>query len=148
MAMGPPPSRKMTRTPPVYQQEERRSYQEEAHHGRRDSVLSPSRRVSNQVFPEDGPVYSPSMQGPSYPVGSRWEGDGYEEAPQGRRRSDMREVEELEEQSEYTRRYSSTTSPTGPRRGATPEEDLRRMHVLRRKCTEGAELVTVGHHRQ
>ena len=62
--------------------------------------------------------------------------------------------EEEEQQSEYTRRYSSTTSPTvghacymyifspptfetkpnpnisqGPRRGATPEEDLRRMQV-------------------
>merc|ERR1719205_554008 len=105
--MGPPPSRKMTRTPPVYQQEERRSYQEEAHHGRRDSVLSPSRRVSNQVFPEDGPVYSPSMQGFSYP-GNRWEGDGYEEAP-GRRMSRNEMREEEEEQSEYTRRYSSTT---------------------------------------
>jgi len=90
--------------------------------------------VSNQVFPEDGPVYSPSMQQGPYP-GSRWEGDGYEEAP-GRRRSDMREVEE-EEQSEYTRRYSSTTSPTGPRRGATPEEDLRRMHVREEEVYRG-----------
>jgi hypothetical protein len=25
-------------------------------------MQSPSRRVSNQVFPEEGPVYSPSLQ--------------------------------------------------------------------------------------
>ena len=108
----------------------------------------------------------------------------------------MREVEEVqEEQSEYTRRYSSTTSPTvghhacynihcyihslifekqqpnfdlpqGPRRGATPEEDLRRMHVREEEVYRGgryqyilgpsrqpfniilSDLVTVGHHRQ
>merc|ERR1719319_1044136 len=49
-------------------------------------------------------------------------GDGYEEVPRRRRE------EEEEQQSEYTRRYS-VTSPTGPRRGATPEEDLRRMSM-------------------
>ena len=78
--MGPPPSRKMTRTPPVYQQvfsqatssyslhhllkiflltclwilqivqEERRSYQEEAHHGRRDSVLVIIKFLSTNFF--------------------------------------------------------------------------------------------------
>lgn len=114
--LGPPPSRKMTRTPPAYQQqqqEERRGGYQDEPPSRRESVLSPSRRVSNQVFSEE-PVYSPSMQG-GYP------GDGYEEVPRRRR-------EEEEEQSEYTRRYS-VTSPTGPRRGATPEEDLRRMSM-------------------
>ena len=74
--------------------------------------------------------------------------------------------EEEEEQSEYTRRYSSTTSPTvghacfkykhplfqlilqsialltyqGPRRGATPEEDLRRMHVREEEVYRGNRL--------
>jgi len=48
-----------------------------------------------------------------------------------------RDVEE-EEQSEYTRRYSNTTSPTGPRRGATPEEDLRRMSVREDEVYRGS----------
>ena len=55
--------------------------------------------------------------------------------------------------------------PQGPRRGATPEEDLRRMHVREEEVYRGgryqhllrlrhpfkiifSELVTVGHHRQ
>lgn len=68
-------------------------------------------------------------------------GDGYEEVPRRRRE------EEEEQQSEYTRRYSVTSPtvgtaccrvaqsdtslklPQGPRRGATPEEDLRRMSM-------------------
>lgn len=126
---APPPARRTVRTPPVTQEEPRGGYQQEEHYqpARKESVQSPSRRVSNQVFPEDAPVYSPSN---SIQEQGRWEEDGYEELPQRRssaRRSPRQEEgEEGEHVSEYSRRYSSTT-PTAPRRGATPEEDMRRL---------------------
>jgi len=78
---APPPARRTVRTPPVTQEDPRGGYQQEEHYqpARKESVQSPSRRVSNQVFPEDAPVYSPS------------------------------------------------SSIQAPRRGATPEEDMRRL---------------------
>lgn len=129
-------------------------YQQESfHQGRKESIQSPSRRVSNQVFPEDAPVYSPTMQagypGPHPGPAQRWEEDGYEETPPGRRRDTRREQEQEQEsnttrrqrdsrrelkeeettpQSEYCRRFS-TTSPTGSRRGATPDDEMRRVSM-------------------
>jgi len=124
---------------PVYHQEESRGggyHQEEpAYHGRKEStVQSPSRRVSNQVFPEDAPIYSPSLQG-VYSSGHQWEEDGYQDTHrhrrqgQGQGRRETEEVvEEVEHQTEYGRRYS-TTQHSAPRRGPSPEEDVRRSSM-------------------
>ena len=80
---APPPARRTVRTPPVTQEDTRGGYQQEEHYqpARKESVQSPSRRVSNQVFPEDAPVYSLSN---SIQEQGRWEEDGYEEPPQRR----------------------------------------------------------------
>jgi len=123
---------------PVYHQEESRGgggyHQEEpAYHGRKEStVQSPSRRVSNQVFPEDAPIYSPSLQG-VYSSGHQWEEDGYQDTHRHRRQGQSRReteevVEEVEHQTEYGRRYS-TTQHSAPRRGPSPEEDVRRSSM-------------------
>jgi len=93
-----------------------RSYEQEQEPQRRESIQSPSRRVSNQGWPDERAAGShPSHQSytpnPAPPArGATWEDDGYE--------------------ADYARRYSTNYESSYSRqREQTPDEGMRRYSV-------------------
>jgi len=86
---------------------------------RRESIQSPSRRVSNQVWPEERAALHSQHQQQSFepapaPRNTHYDDDGYENA-----------------QTEYSRRYNSNheTGSHSRQREATPDEGMRRHSV-------------------